>query len=265
MLKQLPLRVPPQAATGRILGATFVVLLVFCWFLATLGTAENRLIEPTTLPSPFEVMQSVESLVKERGLFAAIGASLFRVLNGFALAVLIAVPLGIFAASQRWAQAFLQPMIVGLRNIPVAALIPISLLWFGIGEQQKIMFIFIASFPFIFSDSCSAVLNVPERYVDTARTLGANDWQIIRKVLMPLAAPDIFSALRALFGLAFGYIMLAEVINTQSGLGALINVSQRLGKTEHVYLTLLVIAALAFLIDWGLGQLERLLFPYKNA
>lgn len=264
MFKRLPLRIAPQSATGRILGATFVVLVLFCWFLATLGTAENRLIEPTTLPSPFEVLQSVGSLVNERGLFAAIGASLFRVLNGFALAVLVAVPLGIFAASQRWLLAFLLPMIVGLRNIPVAALIPITLLWFGIGEQQKVMFIFIASFPFIFSDSCTAVLNVPERYVDTARTLGASDTQIISKVLVPLAFPDIFSALRALFGLAFGYIMLAEVINTQSGLGALINVSQRLGKTEHVYLTLLVIGVLAFLIDWGLGQLERLLFRYKT-
>jgi ABC-type nitrate/sulfonate/bicarbonate transport system permease component len=264
MFKKLPLRTDVKPGTARVLAASFVVLLIFFWFLLTLGSPERRIISAATLPAPLEVLQSVPSLIQDRGLFAAIGASMSRVLGGFLLAALIAVPLGIFAASQRWLDAFLRPLVVGLRNIPVAALIPITLLWFGIGEQQKVMFIFIASFPFIFSDSVAAVMNVPERYVDTARTLGASESQIIRNVLLPLAAPAIFQSLRALFGLAFGYIMLAEVINTQTGLGALINTSQRLGKTEHVYLTLIVIGLIAFLVDWALSRLDIVIFPYKQ-
>jgi ABC-type nitrate/sulfonate/bicarbonate transport system permease component len=264
MFKTLALRQAPQPMTSKLLATTFVLLALFVWFVLTIGEAERRIISPALLPSPFEVFGSLKSLLTERGLLAAIAATLGRVLSGFALAVIIAVPLGVWAASQRWLDAFLQPAIVGLRNVPIAALIPITLLWFGIGEQQKVMFIFMACFPFIFSDACSAVLNVPERYVDTARTLGASDTQIVGKVLVPLALPDIFASLRALFGLAFGYIMLAELINTSTGLGALINMSQRRSLTQDVYMTLIVIALLAWLIDQGLALLQRLLFPYKS-
>jgi ABC-type nitrate/sulfonate/bicarbonate transport system permease component len=265
MFNRLALREPPQPITSRLLAVTFVFLTLFVWFMLTVGEAERRIISPALLPSPLEVFGSLKSLLTERGLLPAIGATLLRVFSGFLQAVLIAVPLGIYAASQRWFESLIQPAMIGLRNVPIAALIPITLLWFGIGEEQKRWFIFLACFPFVFSDACLAVLNVPERYVDTARTLGANGWQIVRKVLVPLALPDIFSSLRALFGLAFGYIMLAELINTKTGLGALINVSQRLGKTEHVYMTLIVIALLAWLIDQLLGLAQRLLFPYKNA
>lgn len=264
MFKPLALRQAPQPMTSKLLAITFVLLLVFVWFVLTVGEAERRVISPALLPSPFEVFGSLPSLLKERGLLPAIAATLGRVLSGFLFAVAVAVPLGILAASQRWFEALIQPAIIGLRNVPIAALIPITLLWFGIAEKQKIMFIFLACFPFIFADACLAVLNVPERYVDTARTLGANGWQIVQKVLVPLALPDIFSSLRALFGLAFGYIMLAELINTSTGLGALINMSQRRGLTQDVYMTLIVIALLAWLIDHGLAWLQRLLFPYKN-
>ena len=250
--------------TAKLLAITFVLLLLFVWFVLTVGEAERRVISPSVLPSPLEVFGSLPGLISERDLLPAIGTTLARVLSGFLLAVAIAVPLGILAASQRWFEALVHPAVVGLRNVPIAALIPITLLWFGIGEEQKLMFIFLACFPFIFSDACAAVLNVPERYVDTARTLGASERQIVRKVLVPLALPDIFASLRALFGLAFGYIMLAELINTKNGLGALINMSDRRGLPEDKYMTLIVIALLAWLIDHGLAWLQRFLFPYKN-
>jgi hypothetical protein len=90
-------------------------------------------------------------------------------------------------------------------------------------------------------------------------------FQAIRKVLLPLAMPDIVNSLRLLFGLAFGYIMLAEVINAEFGLGAIINLSQRQGPREHIYLSLLLIALLAFGIDRGMLSVQRRLFPYRRA
>jgi ABC-type nitrate/sulfonate/bicarbonate transport system permease component len=144
----------------------------------------------------------------------------------------------------------------------VAALIPLTILWFGIGETQKVMFIFIATVPFVFATTAAAVLAVPDRYVDTARTLGASDRQIVLKVLVPAALPEMFRGLRGLFGLAFGYIMLAELINAPHGLGAMLNVSQRRGLTEHIFLILALIALIAWAIDRGLAYAERKLFPY---
>ncbi|MCB1588687.1 MAG: ABC transporter permease subunit, partial [Xanthomonadales bacterium] len=94
--------------------------------------------------------------------------------------------------------------------------------------------------------------------------LGASDKQIVMKVLVPLALPDIYRSLRSLFGLAFGYIMLAELINAPQGLGAMLNVSQRRGLTEHIFLILIVIGLLAWTIDYTLGRLEKKLFPYRQ-
>jgi len=110
------------------------------------------------------------------------------------------------------------------------------------------------------------VLEVPERYVDTARTLGASRWQIILKVLVPLAAPTIFNSLRLLFGLAFGYVMLAELVKfgtDSGGLGDLINVSQRRGERAPILIVLAVIPLVAYAIDRGLWWLQCDLFPHR--
>ena len=149
------------------------------------------------------------------------------------------------------------------RNLPVAALIPLTILWFGIDETQKVMFIFIATVPFVYADAAAAIAGVPDRYVETAQTLGATSWQIVRKVLVALALPDIYNSLRHLFGLAFGYIMLAELINAQHGLGYLLMTSQRRGLSEHIILILMIIGLLAYGIDRVLFWFQRGLFPYR--
>ena len=120
--------------------------------------------------------------------------------------------------------------------------------------------------PLVLSDTTAAVLDVPQRYVDTALTLGASRWQIITKVLGPLAAPSIFNSLRLLFGLAFGYVMLAELVKFGSatgGLGDLINMSQRRGEREPIILVLVIIPMVAWAIDRALWWLQSDLFPYR--
>ena len=152
------------------------------------------------------------------------------------------------------------------RNIPVAALIPLTFSFFGIDEFQKVMFIFIACVAFIIDDTAAAVWAIENRYIDTAYTLGANRRQIILKVIFPLALPNIFNSLRLLFGLAFGYIMLAELIkfgNESGGLGDIINTSLRRGYQTHIILVLLLIPLVAFAIDRILFWVQRELFPYQ--
>ena len=238
--------------------------VVLLWWLATAGAgAENRLVSPVILPSPAEVIRSFPSLLNERALLQSIAATLRRVLIGFGLGVVVGVPLGIAAGSWRVVEAAGAPLALFGRNLPVAALIPLTILWFGIDETQKVMFIFIATVPFIYSDAVAAIAGVPDRYVETAQTLGATSWQIVRKVLVALALPDIYNSLRHLFGLAFGYIMLAELINAQHGLGYLLMTSQRRGLSEHIILILLVIGLLAYGIDRLLFWFQRGLFPYR--
>ena len=258
------LRIPPAPMTRRLVGAGAVGVVVLIWWLATAGVgAENRLVSPIILPSPAEVIRSFPSLLNERGLLPSIAATLKRVLVGFGLAVAVGVPLGIIAGAWRVAQAGAAPIALFGRNLPVAALIPLTILWFGIDETQKVMFIFIACIPFVYADAVASITGVPDRYVETAQTLGATPLQIVTKVLVPLALPDIYNSLRHLFGLAFGYIMLAELINAEHGLGYLLMASQRRGMSEHIILILIVIGLLAFGIDRVLFFFQRGLFPHR--
>jgi ABC-type nitrate/sulfonate/bicarbonate transport system permease component len=264
-MELLALRVAPPRPVRHLLGAGGVALLVLVWWFITWGAVETRLVSPVVLPSPFEVFSSFNSLLTERALVQSIAATLKRVLLGFGLAIAVGVPLGIAAGSWRVLEATAAPLALFGRNLPVAALIPLTILWFGIDETQKVMFIFIACVPFVYSDSMRAIASVPDRYVETAQTLGASRRQIVTKVLVALALPDIYDSLRHLFGMAFGYIMLAELINASYGLGYLLMTSQRRGLSEHIILILMVIGLMAFAIDRLLFFFQRGLFPYRRA
>lgn len=264
-----PLRGTISAWAAVFWGFTCIAVVVAAWFVATAGPAgepEKRFVSPTTLPSVQETVQSFPAVFGERKLVANTLVTLKRVCLGFGLAALVGVPAGILAACFPALRAFLAPLAVFGRNIPVAALIPLTFSFFGIGDFQKVMFLFIASVAFVLSDTTAAVLDVPQRFVDTALTLGANRRQIILKVLAPLAAPSIFNSLRLLFGLAFGYVMLAELVKfgtDSGGLGDLINVSQRRGQRETIVIVLLVIPLVAWGIDRALWWLQCDLFPYR--
>jgi ABC-type nitrate/sulfonate/bicarbonate transport system permease component len=261
-----PLRGEAAAATRLFWGVTCVACVLALWFVATAGEAESRFISPATLPSPGETAAKVPSVFGERRLVANTLVTLGRVCLGFGLSALVGVPLGVIAACFPAVRAFVAPLTIFGRNIPVAALIPLTFFFFGIGEFQKVMFLFIASVAFVVSDTTAALLEVPQRYVDTALTLGASRLQIILKVLVPLAAPAIFNSLRLLFGIAFGYVMLAEVVKIggdTGGLGDLINVSQRRGEREPILIVLVVIPLVAYAIDRLLWWLQCDLFPHR--
>jgi ABC-type nitrate/sulfonate/bicarbonate transport system permease component len=321
----------PGALESALVSFLCICLTLFLWLVLTRGRAEERIVDPITLPSLGETLASFPRLWFERAVARGAIWSLGRVIGGFALAISIGVPLGVLAGAFLRLGAFIQPLSIFGRNIPIAALIPLTLMWFGLGETQKVMFIFLASVSFILFDSTGAVAGVPDSHLDAAYTLGArvvskqgaiqaaiiglvycvvfimahialsqrpgpedtdlwSSWrwhlallgiigfllgfvlwypilsrQAIAKVLLPLATPDIVNSLRLLFGLAFGYIMLAEVINAEYGLGAIINVSQRQGPREHIYLSLIFISLLAFAIDRGILSLQKVLFPYRRA
>ncbi len=327
----ITIRERPSAIESAIASLVCVAFTVLLWYVLTAGPPQERFIDAYTLPSVADTFRSFPELWFDRAVARSAVWSLGRVVGGFMLAAAIAVPLGVVSGAFLRLNAFLRPLAIFGRNVPIAALIPLTLMWFGLGETQKVMFIFFASVAFVLFDSAGAVQGVADSYLDAAYTLGArvvpkrgainasiagaiyaaalviaylflarrpgpNDielwsawrsqlvvmgvvgfvlgfvlwfpiftYQVIQKVLLALALPDIVNSLRLLFGLAFGYIMLAEVINAEFGLGAIINLSQRQGPREHIYLALILIALLAFAIDRLIITLQRHLFPYRPA
>ena len=253
---------------GILFGVLCVGILLGVWWILTLGPAENRILKYSSLPSPSETFdsQQLHELWFDSALTRNLVASLRRVVLGFLLAAGIGIPLGVLCGCFPWINSFFSPINVFGRNIPIAALIPLTFALFGIGETQKVMFIFIAAFAFVMMDTASAVADVSSRYIDTAYTLGALKRQIILKVLVPLAMPRVFNSLRLLFGLAFGYIMLSELVTQggeAGGLGNIINIAQRRGHQETIVLVLLVIPAVALVIDRLVFLVQKSLFPHQ--
>ena len=260
-----PLRGEIPFAAAFFWGFTCIATVLALWFVVTAGPPgepERRMVSPLILPSPGETVQEIPDLFR-RGIVGDMLVTLRRVVLGFALAAVVGVPLGVLAACFPSLRAFLAPLTMFGRNVPMAALIPYFMLAFGINEWGKVMFLFVASVAFVIADTAAAVLDVPERYVDTARTLGASRLQIITKVLVPLAAPSVFNSLRLLFGIAFGYVMLSELTNAKAGVGAIINVAQRLGRREAILVVLVLISLVAYATDRCLWWLQCDLFPYR--
>ncbi len=251
--------------TTLVLGLVPVIVVLGGWWIITAGpSAETRMVSPVILPSPTEVAASFESLWFDRALMRSVLYSLGRVLAGFAVAAVIALPLGIAMGAFASVRAIFNPVAVAGAYLPIAALVPLTLSWFGVGELQKVVFLGVASFVFLLPLVVAAVDSVHETYLKTAYTLGATPWQTVFRVMIPIAAASIYDGLRMVIGIGWTYIILAEIVAAERGLGNLIIISQRRGPREHIYLVLLVIVLLAFTTDKLLERIGRVLFPYRG-
>lgn len=251
--------------TSALLGLIPLALIILLWWAVTRGEiVEERIISPVILPSPGEVVASFESLWFQRGLSRSMMTSLARVFAGFGVAAAVALPLGIAMGAFSKVRALFNPLAVMGSYLPIAAIVPLTMSWFGTGELQKVMFLAIAAFVFLLPLVVNAIDDVDAVYLNTAYTLGANRWQTVTKVLLGIAAPALWDALRLTVGIGWTYIILAEIVDAERGLGSLIITSQRRGPREHIYLVLLVIMAMAFLIDRAFVTVGRRLFPYRE-
>jgi ABC-type nitrate/sulfonate/bicarbonate transport system permease component len=247
-----------------VLGIIPVVVLVAVWVLLTSGAAEERVISPLILPAPLEVLRSFRSLWFEAELSRSIVASAWRVIRGFVAALVVALPLGIAMGAFTRIRALFEPLSIFGSYLPIPALVPLTMSLFGIGEVQKVMFLGPAFLIYLIPTFVKAVDSVQNVYLQTAYTMGVSQAQAVGKVMIPIAAPAIVQGMRLGFGIGWTYIILAEMVAADRGLGQIIIVAQRRGPREHIYLVLLVIVLIAYLADRLWVALARGLFPYQE-
>ena len=253
-----------------LLGIIPIAFLILFWWLLTKGIPEERVLGPTILPSPAEVVHSLGDLFSasdqdSRGLFDHIGLSLRRVGLGFLLGLAIVLPLGILMGSFGSARATMTPVVTASGYIPIATLVPLTMSWFGLDESQKVVFLAMAFGIFLLPMVIRAIDSVPDVYLRTAYTLGATRWHIIRRVLVPVALPDIWHSMRLAFGVGWSYLVLAEVVVKSGGLGDLIDTARRRAMSGRVYLVIVIITIIAWMADLLWERLGALLFPYRRS
>jgi ABC-type nitrate/sulfonate/bicarbonate transport system permease component len=260
----LRIREPLALWQTWLLGVLPVAVILALWAAVTTGVAEERVISPTILPSPLEVVRSFPKLWFDRALTRNLFVSFGRVVEGFALAVAIAFPLGVMMGSFTKVKAAFTPLSVFGAYLPIPTLVPLTLSLFGTGELQKVMFLALAFVVYLVPLFVAAVDAVDDTYLKTAYTLGASKTQAVGRVLLPISWPDIYQAMRLGFGVGWSYILLAEMVDVGRGLGGIIITSQRRGPREHIYLVLVAIVVVAFLTDKLWATAGRWLFPYRE-
>lgn len=242
------------------------VLLSSVTFLLFLGTW--TLLSATVpggevfLPSPFAVVGDTAVLFREQNFSADIAASIYRVSAGFMLAVVVAVPLGVLAGALRWVDALVQPFNDFVRYMPVAALIPLTILWTGIGDLQKITIIFLGTVFQLIPMTSDTVARVPRHLVDLGYTLGLSPWGVLRKVVVPWCIPMVYDHCRVALGWAWSYLVVAELVAATSGIGHVIIQSQRFIRTGEVIGAILAIGVIGLLFDVLFKASKRRLFPW---
>ena len=258
----MPRPLEPVAQVPRILlGISFFVAFVAAWGLATLGGFVSK----TFLADPITMLQDGWTLLTRFGFAYDIGMTIWRVVGGFVLAALVAVPLGILMGAFKPVEAFFEPFVSFARYLPASAFVPLLILWAGLGETQKLLVIFIGSVFQIVLMVAVAVGNTRRDLVEAAYTLGAGDGGVVRRVLIPANAPEIAEILRLVLGWAWTYVIVAELIGSSSGIGHMIIDSQALLATGQMIFGIIVIGLIGLVSDFAFKAVNRQLFPWRLA
>lgn len=252
---------PISQTTRFVLGILFFVIFFAAWAFATLG----GFVSPTFLADPVTMLNDGWVLLTQHGFLGDIGITIWRVIGGFVLAALVAVPLGILMGAYKPIEAFLEPFVSFARYLPASAFIPLLILWAGIGEFQKLLVIFIGSVFQIILMVAIIVAGIRRDLVEAALTLGARDRGILARVLIPASAPAIAETLRLVLGWAWTYVIVAELIGSSSGIGHMIIDSQALLATGQMIFGIIVIGVIGLISDFLFKAANRHLFPWSLA
>lgn len=252
----------PVSASARIgYGLAFFALFVALWSVATFGGYVQRLF----LADPLTMLGEGYNLMVRYGFSFDIMMTIWRVLGGFILAVIVALPIGILMGAYKPIEAFLEPFVSFARYLPASAFIPLLILWAGIGETQKLLVIFIGSVFQLILMIAVSVGSIRRDLVDAAYTLGATDRSVVRRVMLPNAAPEIAEIFRLVLGWAWTYVIVAELIGSSSGIGHMITDSQALLNTGQIIFGIIVIGLIGLVSDFLFKAVNQRLFPWARA
>lgn len=242
----------------RAISALTIIILLAAWVYIT----DRQIVRPLFLPPPSALRDSYEALAPNlrQDIYDTV---VVRIIPGFFIGTSLGMLLGVLMATNRLVRAIADPVVEILRPLPPLALIPLLILWSGIGSRTQIALIAYGTFIVMVITSYEAVRNVPPIYLHAADTLGATGFQKFRRVVIPAIIPDIFGGIRVATAASFGYAVAAELIGAQSGLGYRLILARRYLKTDNIVVILIVITVLAFIADQIVRRINNRLTRWK--
>jgi NitT/TauT family transport system permease protein len=247
-----------SAQTKIIVGVLVAAFLLLLWAAA----AQAELVAPQFLPSPTNVVKALWSMFATQNLLWHALVSTIRVWAAFLLAAVMAIPIGILMSSYRLVGAALEPVVDFIRYLPVPALVPLSIIWFGVGEETKIFLLWLGTFFQLVLLVADDMRRVPQEYVEIAFTLGAKPRQVLTDVAFRAMGPSLVDNLRITLGWCWTYLVIAEIVAADSGLGFVIWSARRYVKTPEVMAGVIVIGLIGLITDQLLRALHRRMFRY---
>ncbi len=238
-----------------IIGFLFPIAL---WSIASTGDWVDKVF----LPSPLDVVVRIGKWFNQDNLLHDIWISTYRVSAGWLLSAVIALPLGLFIGTYRPIQALLEPLMDFIRYMPAVAFIPLVMIWVGIDESSKIAIIFIGTFFQMVLMMAEDVRRVPMQQIEAAQTMGAARGEVVSLVVFQSAKPALLDTLRVTMGWAWTYLVVAELVAANSGLGYAILKAQRFLQTDKIFAGILLIGAIGLAMDQGFRFLHRRSFPW---
>jgi NitT/TauT family transport system permease protein len=249
--------------TLAILGVAGFVAIIAGWTVLAILTYNPDVSATVQLvPRPDIVVVAWIDMVEHLGFLADVAWSTFRIVAGFALAALVAVPLGLLMGSFEIVRAFFQPPINAIRYMPASAFIPLLILTQGLGETEKLTVIWIGVFFQLVLMVMDIAHRVPSEMLNVAYTLGASRWTVFRKVFLPATFPEVVDALRITMGWAWTYLIVAELVAAQAGIGNFILVAERFFRADRIIAAILTIGVLGLITDFLFALYHRWAFPY---
>ncbi len=237
--------------------AGMLLPLAAWWWLSGSG-----LMDKVFMPGPMDVLSRVYTWYKNDNLLHDMWISTYRVVAGFALSAVLAIPLGLMIGTYRPVQALLEPLTDFIRYMPAVAFIPLVMLWVGIDESSKIAIIFIGTFFQMVLMVAEDVRRVPITQIEAAQTMGATRSEIVSLVIVQSAKPALLDTLRITMGWAWTYLVVAELVAANSGLGYSILKAQRFMQTDKIFAGIILIGLIGLVIDQFFRWLHRKNFPW---
>lgn len=264
---------PPPARPERKarlkLGPQWITMLVLLGMLIVWQLVSVAgVFPPFALPSPVAVWKAFVAIVRQgyggQSLSVDIGISCFRILVGFVGAIVIGVPVGLLMSRNKVFFDIIDPLLQFVRPVPPLAYIPLLVVWFGIGELPKVILILVGTIPVIIIGTISGVKSTPPLRISVARTLGASNAQIFRKVVLPSALPEIFTAMRVGIGVAWTCLVAAELIAASSGLGWLVQFAGQALQVSIVIVGIVIIGLIGYAMELVIRKIESLVVPWRG-